>query len=48
MSVDLEDLIGKTVDHIDQDAVVFTDGTVLQWDHDGNETIYTAEEWATL
>ena len=46
MRVDHNDLIGKTVDHIENGAVVFTDGAVLQWDHDGCEAIFTAEEWA--
>ncbi len=50
MSVDLNDLIGKTVERIEMpyEAIVFTDGTVLQYDHDGCQGIYTKEEWEKL
>lgn len=51
--MNLEDLIGKTVDRLHVDlgydpVIVFTDGTVLGWDHDGCEYVYTAEEWSRV
>lgn len=46
MTCDLNNVIGKTVERIDEhSALVFTDGTVLQFDHDGCPGIYTQEEW---
>jgi len=44
MSTDLSELIGKTVERVEYQSLTFTDGTVLTWDHDGCESIYTAEE----
>jgi len=48
MNVELNDLIGKTVERTDYQTLVFTDGTVLTWDEDGCQAIYTAEEWEAL
>lgn len=48
MTCELSSLIGKTVERVEYQTIIFTDGMVLSWDHDGCEAIYTAEEWDAL